>query len=92
MNKVIILYLFIVFTCFSGLSQDRYFVYFKDKASVDYPFSLGQPEDFLSLKSIERRGKQSIRLDRAQRSPTELRISDPAFSNLWGVHQAGFHR
>jgi len=43
----------------SGIAQrNRYIVFFKDKTNT--PFSISEPQKFLSLKSIERRNSQQI--------------------------------
>lgn len=48
--------------CFSPINaQVRYWVQFKDKNNT--PYSLSNPNAFLSQKSIDRRAKQSIALD-----------------------------
>lgn len=55
--------LLIFLVSYSGLTQDRYFVYFKNKNSANSLYGLNDPEAFLSQKSIGRREKQSIALD-----------------------------
>jgi hypothetical protein len=51
--------LFLALAIFTN-AQDRYMVFFKDKAGS--PYSLSNPEGFLSTKSINRRSKQAIDL------------------------------
>ena len=41
----------------------RYFVYFKDKIGIGYPYIIGNPIDFLTQKAIDRRLKQKINID-----------------------------
>ncbi len=46
---------------FSGFSQvNRYIVHFTDKS--DSPYSVSNPEEYLSIKSIERRSSQGINI------------------------------
>lgn len=45
------------------MAQDRYMVYFTDKADLDYPYSLNNPNDFLTDRAIQRRTDQSISID-----------------------------
>jgi len=64
MNKIPILLLVTLLAIpFFGKSQDRYFVYFKDKSGSDYPYSLSNVSAFLSQASIDRRTKQGIEVD-----------------------------
>lgn len=52
--------LMLLLLCFMGsqAQSNRYIVYFKDKTNS--PFSVTEPQRFLSFKSLERRGKQQI--------------------------------
>ncbi|WP_420578374.1 S8 family serine peptidase [Ekhidna sp.] len=51
---------------------NRYFVYFTDKAGEGYPYSISNPEAFLTQRAIDRREKQgiSIKEDDLPVSPT----------------------
>lgn len=55
---VTFLSLFLVFVSFGQVAENHYLVYFKDKSST--PYSIYQPEAFLSERAIERRLKQNI--------------------------------
>ena len=45
----------------SEISQvNRYFIFFSDKSSETYPYSISQPEEFLTQRAINRRSKESI--------------------------------
>src|SRR5690554_4537502 len=48
-------------TVFSQVAQNRYVVYFTDKDNT--PYSISQPLEFLSQKSIDRRQNQGIAID-----------------------------
>ena len=48
----------LIFSVFNTFSQDKYFVYLTDKTST--PFTINNPIDFLSQRSIDRRLKQNI--------------------------------
>ncbi|MEM9897267.1 MAG: S8 family serine peptidase, partial [Bacteroidota bacterium] len=39
---------------------NRYFIYFTDKASETYPYSIAKPDTFLTQRAIERRTEQGI--------------------------------
>jgi serine protease AprX len=55
------LFLSFILVAFAAQSQvNRYFVFFEDKTGT--PFTLSNPSQFLSSKSIERRQKQNITL------------------------------
>ncbi len=43
---------------FNAFGQDRYMIFFKDKANSQY--SINRPEEFLSDRAIQRRSKQNI--------------------------------
>ncbi|MFK7952505.1 MAG: S8 family serine peptidase [Ekhidna sp.] len=64
MNKVIV-FLTLLVLCLSASSQEvnRYFAYFTDKEGADYPYNISSPEEFLTLKAIERRNKQGISIN-----------------------------
>src|SRR5258706_8032921 len=55
-----ILFLFILFPGLLFGQANRYVVFFNDKTNT--PYSIGQPEQFLSAKSISRRTKQQINI------------------------------
>lgn len=42
---------------------NRYFIYFTDKTGNDYPYSISNPTEFLTQRSIDRRSKQGISID-----------------------------
>ncbi|MCW5910964.1 MAG: S8 family serine peptidase [Cyclobacteriaceae bacterium] len=58
-----LLVLFCFFAIGASAQTNRYFVFFKDKEGT--PFSITQPEDFLSAKSITRRQNQQISITEA---------------------------
>ncbi|WP_425391511.1 S8 family serine peptidase [Ekhidna sp.] len=61
-NKLIWLIAFITIAHL-GVAQsqiNRYFIYFTDKAGENYPYSISNPEEFLTQRAIERREKQEI--------------------------------
>ena len=64
MNKWLIGFLICAFALTSK-AQDpdtsRYFIYFKDKGA-DNPYSISNPEAFLTQRSIDRRSKQGIEI------------------------------
>lgn len=55
---LLFLFFFMMTTAFSQIGENRYLVYFADKEGT--PFSIDQPEDFLSERAITRRMNQSI--------------------------------
>jgi subtilisin family serine protease len=57
-SKLLLAFLFLAFAAQSQVN--RYFVFFKDKSGT--PFTLSNPAQFLSSKSLERRQKQNISL------------------------------
>lgn len=61
MNKLLILAAMLMTTYLSA--QNRYFVYFENKNSLDYPYSLDRPEEFLSQRALARRELAGISLD-----------------------------
>lgn len=55
------IFLFCLFISWSSQAQiNRYFVFFKDKTGT--PYTISDPTQFLSIRSIERRQKQNISL------------------------------
>lgn len=56
MRKIILFVLILI--SISSYSQKKYFVYLKDKTNT--PFTINNPIDFLSQRSIDRRVKQNI--------------------------------
>jgi hypothetical protein len=58
--KLVFNFILVVLTVgyYSGFSQNRYFVYLKDKSNSS--FSISSPEKYLSARSIQRRQKQNI--------------------------------
>ena len=57
----ILLLAFLLFTSSDFAQGGFYWIKFKDKKNN--PYSLSNPQPFLSSKSIERRAKQNIALD-----------------------------
>lgn len=57
----LIVLLFIPAAIQAQVANNRYIVYFTDKDNT--PFSLSQPEDYLSQRAIERRNNQGIAID-----------------------------
>ena len=49
------------FTTLKAQDKKRYLVYFKDKSNT--PYSINEPEKFLSKRAIERRKRQNIAID-----------------------------
>jgi serine protease AprX len=66
MNKILCLTLLFFFSL-SSIAQNinRYFVYFTDKEGDNYPYSISNPSAFLTQKSIDRRNKQGIIVNRS---------------------------
>lgn len=56
---------------------NRYFIYFSDKQGVDYPYSLSNPEAFLTQRSLDRKAKQNIPI-----TETDLPVSPSYISEL----------
>ncbi|MEX1187679.1 MAG: S8 family serine peptidase [Bacteroidia bacterium] len=60
--RISVLTIFMFAFLFQGIAQDvapkKYWIQFTDKAGS--PFSIDHPQDFLSLKAIERREKQGV--------------------------------
>lgn len=79
--RTIILILFSVCLGFQGSAQNKkYIIFFKNKGGGN-PYSLSNPSEFLSAKSIQRRIHQNLALD-----STDLPVS-PSYLNT--VKQAG---
>ncbi len=63
-NKIfsfVIIFGLITPVLYGQVGQDRYLVYFSDKDNT--PFSLDEPEDYLSQRAIDRRNNQNIDID-----------------------------
>lgn len=61
MNRIISSMLMLVlFSSISAQDINRYFVYFTDKQGDNYPYTVSNPSEFLTQKSIDRRSKQGI--------------------------------
>ncbi len=58
--KFIILTITVLFSLEGISANDRYVVYFLDK--LNSPFTIDQPEAYLSIKAIERRSRQNIEI------------------------------
>jgi hypothetical protein len=56
--KTILLLLILITSAGASAQVNQYFIFFKDKSGT--PFSIAQPAQFLSARSIARRQKQSI--------------------------------
>ncbi len=69
------IFILLLFTDIASVSAQnyRYLVKFKDKANS--PFSINQPLEFLSLRSIERRSKQGIQITENDLPPNPSYIS-----------------
>ncbi|NVJ86061.1 MAG: S8 family serine peptidase [Algoriphagus sp.] len=62
MNKFYLTFLlFFLFCSHLVLAQDRYAVFYKNKAGTE--FSLDKPEDFLTQKALQRRIREGISID-----------------------------
>ncbi|MEO9873161.1 S8 family serine peptidase [Ekhidna sp.] len=48
---------------FSQSQVNRYFIYFDEKSGESYPYSVSNPNEFLTQKAIDRREKQGIEID-----------------------------
>lgn len=73
MPKVYVFSICFFLICLTSLGQNKYFVYFKDKANTEY--SLSKPEEFLSNRSINRRKTQSIALTQRDLPPNKSYVS-----------------
>ena len=62
MKKLFIVFM-LMFTTWSSFAQDRYVVFFKNKANS--PYQLSNPSAFLSQRAIERRQRMNIPMDSA---------------------------
>lgn len=71
--------LLLIFTALSAYSQDRYVIFFKDKSNT--PFSISNPQQFLSQRAIDRRTRQGISIT------TEDLPVNPAY--VQGLSNAG---
>lgn len=58
MKKVIELIISLLLVCQPALSQPKYFIEFVDKKNS--PYSISNPQQYLSARAIERRNKQNI--------------------------------
>ncbi len=69
----------LLLVCLLAFSQEgnRYFVYFKHKAHGEYPYSLSEPNEFLTQRALDRRNAQNILLD-----STDLPVNPNYVSNL----------
>ena len=82
-NKLVWLFALFLLSS-SGFSQsqvNRYFIYFTDKASESYPYSISNPTEFLTQKAIDRRTKQDIGI-----TDSDLPV-DPSY--VQGLKDAG---
>ncbi|MFN3404640.1 MAG: S8 family serine peptidase [Cytophagaceae bacterium] len=59
--KIQFIFLITFFCVFASKAQDKYFIYFKDKNFS--PYSIANPHQFLSSRSVDRRIKQNIPFD-----------------------------
>lgn len=60
MKKIISFVLFLICASYA-VAQDRYIVFFKDKANT--PYQLSNPSAFLSQRAVERRTRMAIAID-----------------------------
>ena len=60
MKKTLWLFLFTLLCVVYAQAQDRYMVFFNDKAGT--PYSIENPEEFLSQRALDRRTRQNIPL------------------------------
>ncbi len=61
-NCIVVFIILILVLQFSAIkSQEYYWVAFTDKKNT--PYSLSAPEEYLSERAIQRRGKQNIAID-----------------------------
>lgn len=64
MNRWLILLGVLFFTVQVAAQEEpdtsRYFVYFNDKVTEEYPYTVGSPEAYLTARAIQRRFKQGI--------------------------------
>jgi hypothetical protein len=63
MNKKILLLLLCLFPIALFSQNSTYFIKFSDKDTTLNPYSVDQPEQFLSNRAIQRRNKQNIKID-----------------------------
>ncbi len=75
MKKSLVLIVAFTIALGSSAQNHRFAVFFTDKAGEGYPYSIDNPEAFLSERAIERRNKQSIPIDE-----TDLPVS-PTYVN-----------
>lgn len=61
LKLIIVLFLAITTQVFAQISPNKYLVRFTDKDQS--PYSLSQPEEFLSQRAVDRRNKQGIAMD-----------------------------
>lgn len=87
LNKVVLVIL-VVFTSIHLDAQDRYMVFFSDKEQV--PYSIDQPQDFLSERAIARREKmdipittQDLPVDQAYVDQVKARGAEVYFKTKW---------
>ena len=62
-RRMLGLFAFFLLTAFSSTAQNRYVVYFKDKAGS--PYSVNAPLQYLSQRAIDRRTRQGISITSA---------------------------
>lgn len=73
MKKVYLLFLVLLFQSLAYAQINRYVVFFADKDGNNY--SIENPEQFLSIKSIERRIKQNISISERDLPPSSSYIA-----------------
>ncbi|MBA4849869.1 S8 family serine peptidase [Emticicia sp. BO119] len=73
MKKNLLVFLLLLLQ-FSVIAQNQYLVVFKDKASSDY--SISNPKQFLSDRSIQRRIKQNIAITERDLPPNTAYLSE----------------
>ncbi len=63
-----------------GVNAQKYFIYFSDKDNNSY--SLSQPQDFLSQRSLERRARQNIQINEQDLPVSQMYIDSLKNMNL----------
>ncbi len=82
MNKILLISL-LSFIFDSTFAQNKYLILLKDKNSS--PFSIERPQEFLSIRSIERRNRQKIKVNQRDLPPNPAYINQikAAGSKIW---------
>lgn len=59
-NNIIILLIIFGTSLAAEAQNHRFFVYFKDKQTKDYPYSIDKPSEFLTQRALDRRKKNNV--------------------------------